>query len=290
MSKPQDVLQQTVRSGFPFQLRVEEEVRATYSSHHWSVASREHPWRNPETGSSGFIDIALKHDAYSTFRMVLECKRIRAEDARQLRWVFLLPDKTAQAKELTSCLEVEGWARPSAQTATWEDVRLWDNVLSTPASLESEFCILPNDEQRRQPILESLAAEVVDSIEGLAHEEVSIARSQNPACHLRLFIFPVIVTNAEIVVCRFDPARVSIDSGLLDSSDAEFETVPFIRFRKSLATQFPEGSYYDLASANRARERTIFVANAASISKLLCGWQVAPADQFRGYAIQRYVR
>ena len=35
--------------------------------------------------------------------------------------------------------------------------RVWDNVRLTPASLQSEFCILTSDEQRRQPILESLA-------------------------------------------------------------------------------------------------------------------------------------
>jgi hypothetical protein len=290
MTKPDDALQQTARSGFPFQLRVDEEVRSTHKAHGWSVASREHPWVHPESGASGFIDIVLRHDHFSTFRMVIECKRMKADDARQLRWIFLEPDKSAQPTNISSCLQVVGSNNYSQEQQIWEDVRLWDNVRSTPASLESSFCILPNDEQRRQPILESLAAEVLESIEGLAQEEVNIARSQRGSNHLRLFIFPVIVTNAEIVVCRFDPKQISVETGLLDKSGTEFETVPFVRFRKSLATQFPAGSFHDLAEASRARERTIFVANAASLSQLLSNWEVGPRDQFEGYAIQKYIR
>jgi hypothetical protein len=49
MTKPDEALQQTARSGFPFQLRVEEEIRSTHKAHGWSVASREHPWVHPES-------------------------------------------------------------------------------------------------------------------------------------------------------------------------------------------------------------------------------------------------
>lgn len=290
MTKPDEALQQTARSGFPFQLRVEEEIRTTHKAHGWSVASREHPWVHPESNSSGFVDIVLKHDHFTTFRIVIECKRMKADDARQLRWIFLQPDKLAKPTNVSSCLEVEGNTSRTQEQQVWEDVRLWDDVLSTPASLESSFCILPNDEQRRQPILESLAAEVLESIEGIAQEEVNIARSQRESNHLRLFIFPVIVTNAEIMVCRFDPKQISVENGLLDKSSTEFESVPFVRFRKSLATKFPAGLFYDLAAASRARERTIFVANAASLSQFLSNWKIEPQSKFDGYAIQKYFR
>lgn len=290
MTKPDETLQQTARSGFPFQLRVEEEIRSTYNTHGWSVASREHPWVHPENNSSGFVDIVLKHDRFTTLRMVIECKRMKADDARQLRWIFLQPDKSPKPLNLASCLEVEGNTNRTQEPQIWEDARLWDNVLSTPASLESSFCILPNDEQKRQPILESLATEVLESIEGIAQEEVNIARSKRGSNHLRLYIFPVIVTNAEIIVCQFDPKQISIENGLLDKSSTLFETVPFVRFRKSLATSFPTGSFNDLAAASRARERTIFVANASSLSQFLSNWEIGPRDSFEGYAIQKYFR
>ena len=282
-----EALKQVNRSGFPFQLRVEAEVRSSSERHDWSVASREHPWVNPQTSSFGFIDLVLEHKQYSTFRMVIECKRVKADDARQLRWVFLLPDHELKPTEIATCLEVEGRANTHIQPPPLTDIRLWDNVRSVPASLQSEFCVLPNDEQRRQPILESLSVEVLESVEGLAQEEVSIVKSNGPPYILRLFIFPVIVTNAEIAVCRFTAKMVNIEDGTLSASNAEISSVPFIRFRKSLATGFPDRSVRDLQSASRARERTVFVVNAACISDFLSGWQVNPLDAMDGFAIQR---
>jgi len=297
-----DALKQINRSGFPFQLRVEYEIRSTQADHHWSVVSREQPWTSPNITASGFIDVVLKHDDVSTFRLVIECKRIKADDARQLRWVFLLPDQESELTELASCFEVEGWrnqgqpsvpngepGRPISESLpSWWDARIWDNVHLVPSSLQSEFCILQSDEQRRQPILESLAAEVLESIEGLAHEEVNIAKSQNPPRHVRLFIFPVIVTNAEIAVCRFSSNLVKIDDGTLDSQDVKISTVPFIRFRKSLTTNFLQGIVSNLQTVNRVRERTLFVVNATSISEFLKDWKMRA--QFEEYAIQKLIR
>jgi hypothetical protein len=282
-----EIFKQVARSGFPFQLKVEDEVRSTFDKHRWSVESREHPWIHPEPGSSGFIDIVLKHEKYSTCRLVMECKRIKADDARQLRWIFLLPDSEVEQTELATCFEVLGQTDHKAEPPTWSDVRAWDNVLSKPGSLQSEFCVLPSDEQRRQPILESLAVEVLESIEGLAQEEVNIWKSQNPSSSIRLFIFPVIVTNAELVVCRFNSKLVNIHDGTLVSDKAEILPAPFIRFRKSLATNFPPGSFSNLKTANQARERTVFVVNAASITDFLTGWEIHSQDRFGRYAVDR---
>lgn len=243
-----------------------------------------------DNSSSGFIDIVLKHNQFSTFRLVIECKRIKADDARQLRWVFLLPDKESEPTWLASCFEVEGrGGKGKTDEHEWNDLRLWDNVRLTPASLQSEFCILTSDDQRRQPILESLATDVLESIEGLAEEEVNIEKSLGQPTHTRLFIFPAIVTNAEIAVCRFDLANITITDGMLDTSHVEISTVPFIRFRKSLATDFPQGGFYYLEAANRARERTVFIVNAASLSEFLKNWNMEPLHD-RDYAIKRLTR
>jgi hypothetical protein len=272
------------RSGFPFQLRVEEEVRASSDIHHWSIASREHPWTNPESGVSGFVDIVLKHDQFVTFRLVVECKRMRSNDERQLYWFFLLPNTNNEITGRTSCLEVEG----EEAANEWRDIRIWDDVLLRPGSVESEFCILPNDEQRRQPILESLASELLEAVEGLAEEEVRIAKSQDQHGRVRLFMFPAIVTNAQLMVCQFRPEDISIEDGTLELSNASVFSVPFIRFRKSLARDFPTGRYFDLESAQRARQRTIFVVNAASISEFLAGWEMRPQGITARYAIQNH--
>lgn len=54
-----DALRQVNRSGFPFQLRVEHDVRATENVHHWSVASREHAWddRGLTRSSTDFLTL-----------------------------------------------------------------------------------------------------------------------------------------------------------------------------------------------------------------------------------------
>jgi hypothetical protein len=281
-----DILKQLNRSGYPFQLRIECEVQSTQHEHGWSVASREHPWTSIDTKSSGFIDIVLTHKDSSTFPLVLECKRIKADDGRQLNWLFLLPNKASKPTSLTSCLQVEARINQSDQNPQWEDVRIWDDVSLNPESLEAGFCVLPSDEQRKSPILESLATEVLQSIEGLAHEELGIERSKGGQ-HSRLFIFPAIVTNANITVCRFNPELIKIKDGTLDTCNAEIETLPFIRFRKSMATAFPQGPVKDLRAANRARQRTVFVVTATHIAQFLKDWRMKPLDEFRGYGIQK---
>lgn len=285
MSSRDETIRQINRSGFPFQLRVEQEVQETQQIHKWSVASREHAWVHSETGLPRFIDLVLSNNNFPTFRLVVECKRLKADDARQLRWIFLLPDLELKETKLTSCLEVEGNMIRPGNIPGWEDVRIWDNVLVIPSSLESEFCILPNDEQRKQPILEGLAGEVIESAEGLAEEEVRIARSNQS--HIRLFIFSAIVTNAEISVCRFNSNKININDGTLAVGDTEISTVPFIRFRKSLVKDYPLGSASNLRAANKARERTVFIVNAASMQQFLTGWEIKPTGEYGRYAFQR---
>ena len=75
MADQDDTLKQINKSGFPFQLRVEHEIRRTQQEHNWSVASCEHPWTSGDAKSSGFIDIVLSHIQFVTFRLVIECKR-----------------------------------------------------------------------------------------------------------------------------------------------------------------------------------------------------------------------
>lgn len=302
MTEQEINLKQINKSGFPFQLRVEKEIRNTHNQHGWSIASHEHPWVNPKTGSAGFVDIVLSHDQFTTFRLVIECKRVKADDARQLRWMFLLPDQELKETHLASCFEVDGRRNKYQEAHNYElsYVESWDSVRLIPTSMQSEFCILQSDEQRKQPILESLADEVLESVEGIAMEEINIARCKKTS-HLRLFVFPTIVTNAEIAVCRFNSDMVSLNNGMLEEKDVEIFTVPFVRFRKSLKTTFPysdltdlhksymfsNSNINDLRSASKDRERTIFVVNSKSLPEFLSNWSLRPLNDLEGYAIQR---
>jgi hypothetical protein len=279
MAADKDGLRQVNRSGFPFQLKVEHDVRATENMHHWSVASREHAW-DDLAGNSGFIDLVLKHKQFSTFRLITECKRVKGDDARQLQWLFLVEHAKSDFVFRSSAVEVEADL----------GARLWDDVQLTPASLESQFCVLHGDEPRR-PLLESLAKGLLDATEGLAQEEINIEQSirateeRERPLHVRLFLFPLIVTNAKIAVCRFEPSRVDLTRGVLEQHDAEIFDVPMIRFRKSLATKFPEGVFFHLEAANKARERTVLVVNADHLTDILQNWQVERLPG-RNYAIE----
>jgi len=145
----------------------------------------------------------------------------------------------------------------------------------SPASLESQFCVLPGDEPRRY-LLEVLARDLLSATEGLAEEEVALAKSvKDNRLHVRLFLFPVIITNAKLAVCRFDPNSVDLATGILNENNAEIFEVPMIRFRKSLETKFPQGMFSTLEATNRARERSVLVVNANHVTEILKDWQVA---------------
>ena len=65
MANQEEILKQINKSGFPFQLRVEDEIRRTQKEHNWAVASREHPWTSADLSATGFIDIVLKHERFN---------------------------------------------------------------------------------------------------------------------------------------------------------------------------------------------------------------------------------
>ena len=89
----------------------------------------------------------------------------------------------------------------------------------------------------------------------------------------RSFLIPVIVTTAQIKVCQFNPDNISIEEGYL--SDASFDTVPFIRFRKSLSTNLPSNKRPDnLVVAHNLNDRTILIVNAMGLTEFLREWEL----------------
>jgi len=285
MPTEEEILKQVNKSGFPFQLKIAHEIDTTSGTHNFQVLSQEHPWSVPERNKSGFADIVIGHNEISTIRIVIECKKFSGVDSRRLRWIFLIPStKTVRPTDSASCYEVEARKafdreRPGTGATRWYEFQDWDDVHLFPESSESGFCIQEADKEDRPPMLEKLAFDVLASVEGMALEERNLLRSREGATQGRLFMFPLIVTNAELFITQFDPASVDVETGAMDVNSVQIEAVPFIRFRKSLSTDFPKGPLLHLKHANQARERTVMIVNASALPDFLSKWRL-PDQRF----------
>src|SRR5437773_4975488 len=238
-------------SGFLFQLRIEEEVKAGREKHGWVVAAREHPWMHEKSDRAGFADLVL---TAGMGRFIVECKR-----SRQAHWYFIVP------------AEAEPNVRSSAlywiQDVPSQGQRLgWGSLQFVPATSESIFCIVRGSGENDQPLLERIGALLVDSIEAVAREELLHQRGTGRI--QELVYAPLLITNAALHVVRCDVSSVSLATGEIDRAEAM--EVPFLRFRKALSHRFAWPSRVaTLREISEARQRTLFVVNAASLTQFL---------------------
>lgn len=145
----------------------------------------------------------------------------------------------------------------------------WCDWQVEPPSYESQFCAIPGQEQGRRTILERTASELIESIEALALQDIKIVKSRNPLHgHSNLLCIPVIVTTAKLMVSFVEPESISLEDGSLPS-DARFEIVPSLRFRKSLTTRFPLTPPPDLKGAHDATVRTVFIVSSEDFSDFI---------------------
>lgn len=246
----EDLAKLVNRSGFLFQLAVEDRVRKDSSAHEWEVLAREYPWSSGDHGRSGFIDFVAERD---NLRCVFECKRTQAAE-----WIFLVSQDSAATVELRML-----WSFVDQSGARgWG----WGDMDYHPQTLRSEFCIVRGASDDDRPMLERVAGDLVRASESLAREELSMT---NRGCGAFGYI-PVIVTNTTLYACRVDPTLVDLSTGILPPS-ATFEEVQAIRFRKALATDLahaPE-SYPTINKGLFAKERSAFVVQVAHLSSWL---------------------
>ena len=236
-------------SCFLFQLGLEHQIASTKERHGWAIVSHEHPWRYGE--EDGFIDLVLSKGLGLT---VVECKR-----PRDGTWAFLVPEEQSNDVSRLRCLWVAG-QKDGASFAGWDDL----NCL--PTSYESEFCVVRGSGEGDRSLLERLSATLLTSVDGLAEEELSILRRQNP--EYSGFYLALIVTTADLQACRFRPDNVDLTTG--EVKNAVFERVPFIRFRKAFSTeQPPNASPKDLREAAVGRQRSVIVVDATNLVSLL---------------------
>lgn len=240
-------------SGFPLQIAT---ATAINNSHHWCVVFEEHPWRTEE-GAQGFIDIVAgnrKCQPPLEF-FVIECKRVR-----QASWVFLVPKLPPSTRRQTIL-----WGSQFADGA-WRKYD-WENWTSDPPSFQSEYCVIPGQDQGRMNLLERTASELVDSVEALASQERELHARSGTAAFARVYV-PVLVTTAKLLVACFDPLSVSLAEGTLPK-DTATEEVPYVRFHKGLGTYKGPLNGETLQELHSLSQRTVFVVNAEKLPSFL---------------------
>jgi hypothetical protein len=155
-----------------------------------------------------------------------------------------------------------------------KDIVALYNLADIPESYESEFCVIRRQGEDDISMLERISSKLIKSTEYLANEENKIVKKQKG--NGRFFYIPAIVTSAHLNVCHFNPSDVSLDNGKLPKG--EFESIPFIRFRKTLAkTPLPKAPSYhfpiSLHDIIETKKRNVLIIQASELTSFLekCG-------------------
>ncbi|MHB8793183.1 MAG: hypothetical protein ACYC6O_07575 [Thermoleophilia bacterium] len=257
----QRLLRLVNKSGFPLQLALEHLLDSGIQGHRgpWHLLSGEHPWANEEANNSGFIDLIIE-DRHQVVTMIIECKRVR-----DCNWIFLVDPDSQDTTEAIVWL-----TRNDLEPRTFD----WRRGHFNPRSPQAAFCIVQGQDEQR-PLLERIAGELADATEAVAIEEQNLAQ---PPFGMRVYI-PVIVTTACLQVFKYDPAEIQIATG--EFNDADFETVPFVRFRKSLSLRSSRvQTARDIPQSSLFSERTIYVVNSSHITEFLRDWNFMESSRW----------
>lgn len=232
-------------SGFVFQLAVANSIRSS-GGHEWEIIAEEHPWHDPESDAEGFIDIVIKKGAVT---FVIECKR-----SKEGSWVFLAPAGSDHVRRVRML-----WVAGTQKKKTGSG---WDDIDFLPPSDEARFCVVRGTGEGEKSLLERLASQLCMAADSLANEDASLRPNKGQDFYC-LYV-PVIVTNADIHICKLSPEKVSLATGNI--SEGDFSSSQVVRFRKSFSSKAPpNASAQDLSMSATERERTILVVSASSL-------------------------
>lgn len=244
------------KSGFPFQLAVERELRKLGQRLSWEVVP-EVPIRDV------FADIVLRRPGILA---VIECKRVEGET-----WHFLVP--TGASGNVGRC-RIE-WHNPRAERFPVRALIAGTHLMKvfcsecnmSQGSYEASFCVLPK--KSAQDSLETLGHELLGKTHALA-DVFGLEYGDGPT-----YVIPVIVTNAGLTVCEYDVESLDIDLGRLGAAD--FKPVDFVRFRKTLVSRASNDYEWDrvltLGDWTSDRERTVFVVSPRGLQHFLSGFR-----------------
>jgi hypothetical protein len=247
------------KSGFPLQIRL---ANIASSSQRWELFLEEHPWHSKRTNSSGFIDLIIRKSEVTLQTLFLiECKRVQDK-----QWVFLIP-------ETTSCLRsnTRFW-RSMHHLSEWNIFDWYDSQIE-PQSFESKFCVMEGEHGRRD-LLDRLSFELLESLDEFTSQEKTLIDKQaTPGTHFHRIYIPLIVTTAKLIVSHFEPSSIPLKEGSLPS-DARFEEVPFVRFRKTLTTHITSPRVQTISEAHQTAERTVFIVNSEGFENFLNSFRI----------------
>ncbi len=235
-------------SGFPFQIWLGSYIDRTSEQHGWQVLTSEIRWINQRTGREEFADLVLRHKRQWALRAVVEVKRVR-----EGVWVFLRSDQSPEQKvqrfrAFVCCADTSGAIR-----ARWMD----GYRTSGEECLVSSYCVVRGQGKER-PMLERVASYILLATESIGEREAKLRDVG------RLYIFPIVVTNARLVVHTFNPEQVDPQSGELRES--QFIEVPYLLFRKSIGTVYSTGKQPRyLSDLNAQDERDVLIVNSMHI-------------------------
>jgi hypothetical protein len=233
-------------SGFSFQLGVEHEARFKLQDL-WRVVSTEHAWRNTE--DEGFIDIVLQRGALIA---VIECKR-----TRNGTWIFLTPSDSSDQIYNIKVPWVAG-KRDGASILDWDELRF------APPSSVSAFCVVRGSGEGERSLLERLSSQLIAATDCLINEDIGIEK-QKRRDYWGIYL-PMIVTNADLQVCKMDLSKVSLDHG--DITDGDFKSVQMVRFHKSLVTVPSGRPPANLTESAKEKERGVLIVNSKHFSEI----------------------
>ena len=243
---PGEVLDSLKRSGFPFQTAITHVIR---SAKDWSVHASEYPWRGPKNDDM-FLDIVA---VSKQLILTIECKKTAKET-----FTFLLPlggVSTGHIEEFHCLCGVPHYTQGK------HDVR-WHTWKLSPQSSTAEFCIVGNRSGGNQRLLERDGSLLVSATDAFAGD---LQGNNNLNWQLPYLVVPVIVTNAKLYATRYEPTKVSLESGGFEHPPTDIENVPWIRFSKTFGGR-------DFAP------RSIFVVNSMSFEEFLGKLEISPTE------------
>jgi hypothetical protein len=266
MKDPEAYREDVNRSGFPLQIALANTIRNSEKALSWRVLLEEHSWRNKSGVVCGFIDLVLENPSQGAV-LLIECKRMQDTS------YILLPREgvdhpTSRARALLVLREKNGTlVRPYP---AWIDVEL------TQPSPEVEFCHVQRSGGSRDLVIETLATQLMSAAEALEEEERTVCDSHSP---MRCY-FSVLVTTAELLVCSFDPADISLSDGKIPPG-AKFAPHGFVRFRKQVGAPtvanvgVPKKSS-DWELLTEYKQRTVFIVQATFLTTFLNSFEIIP--------------
>jgi hypothetical protein len=126
--------------------------------------------------------------------------------------------------------------------------------------------------KKPESTLESVCRDLVAATHALAREE---RESGSHMAHRLKIYMSLIVTTANLKICKFDPQTISLNDGTLPGSD--FQDVQFIRFRKQFSAErrtVPAVEFENDVDISFRREHTVLIARPEAVPDLLR--QLAP--------------